>query len=165
MAICLDAEPEGFFLADVDGMPTGYGISLTDARRLLRVGLRRLPSLLARWMAGRYGVAPGAAMRLVREKLMFWSHADLPGADCRARIMSLAVHPRAQGGGVGRALFETAVAYLRSRGAGRVRLEVRPDNAPARHIYETTGFRSIGRVHDTRGPWEVMVLDLEAGDG
>jgi len=105
------------------------------------------------------------ALRLAREKLMFWRHADLPGADCPARILSLAVHPRGQGRGLGKALMAAALAYLGAQGATCVRLEVRPDNAPARHIYEKTGFRSVGQVHDTRGPWEVMILELGSPDG
>jgi len=165
MAICLDAEPEGFLVAEVDGRPAGYAICPSDAGRIQRAGLRHLPAIAWRWVTGQYGVGLRAVARLAREKLMFWRQADLPGADCPARILSLAVHPRGQGHGLGKALMAAALDYLRAQGASRVRLEVRPDNAAARHIYEKMGFRDVGQVHDTRGPWDVMILELGSPDG
>ncbi|HDP89400.1 MAG TPA: GNAT family N-acetyltransferase [Thioalkalivibrio sp.] len=165
MAVCLDAEPEGFLVADVDGRPAGYVICASDAGRIRRAGLGHLPAILWRWVRGRYAIGLRAALRLAREKLMSWRHPDLPGADCPARFVSLAVHPRGQGHGLGRALFEAALDYLRAKGHTRIRLEVRPHNAAARRIYETNGFRSVGQVHDTRGPWEVMMLELGSSNG
>ncbi|MEA3400186.1 MAG: GNAT family N-acetyltransferase [Armatimonadota bacterium] len=165
MGICLAAEPEGFLVADVEGQPAGYVVCPSAVRRIRAAGVRRLPGILWRWLTGRYGVGLGAALRLAREKLMFWRHADLPEADVPARVLSLAVHPRGQGRGLGKALFSAALEYLRGQDARRVRLEVRPDNEVARHIYEKAGFRSVGQAHDTRAPWEVMVLDLEDTGG
>lgn len=164
MAICLAAEPAGFLVATIDGAVAGYVICPTDAGRIRGAGLRRLPALAWRWLTGRYGVGLRAVVRLAREKLMFWGHADLPGAECPARILSIAVHPRGQGHGLGKTLMAAALAYLRSRGASCVRLEVRPDNAAARHIYEKLGFRAVGQVYDTRGPWDVMLLELGSPD-
>lgn len=160
MGMALAAEPEGFLVADVEAEPAGYVICPADVRRIRGTALRRLPILVWRWLTGRYGVGLGPALRLVREKLMFWRHAELPEANVPARVLSIAVYPRGQGRGVGTALFAAALEYLRGQCATRVRLEVRPDNEVARHIYERAGFRGVGRVHDTRGAWEVMVLEL-----
>lgn len=162
MDISRVAEPAGFFIAELGNEAAGYAISSSDVSRIRRIGLPRLPALLWRWVTGRYDVALSSAIRLVREKLLFWRHAKLPGTDCPARLLSLAVHPRAQGHGLGGALFSAALDHLRDVGVPRVRLEVRPDNDVARHIYEKAGFHSVGQVHDTRGPWDVMILHLEA---
>ena len=45
-----------------------------------------------------------------------------------------------QGLGFGRALMDYLVAACRERGAGRVRLKVKGDNAGARALYENAGF-------------------------
>jgi [ribosomal protein S18]-alanine N-acetyltransferase len=67
--------------------------------------------------------------------------ADARGAD--AEIMTVAVAPRAQGRGVGRALLDTLRQTAAERGAGRLVLEVRADNAAARALYAATGFDQI----------------------
>ncbi len=66
---------------------------------------------------------------------------DARGAD--AEIMTVAVAPRAQGRGVGRALLDTLRRTAAERGAGRLVLEVRADNAAARALYAATGFDQI----------------------
>lgn len=165
MAICLAAEPEGFLVATIDGAVAGYVICPSDARRIRGAGLRRMPGIAWRWLTGRYGIGLRAVTRLAREKLMFWGHSDLPEADCPARILSIAVHPRGQGHGLGKTLMAAALHYLRGRGASCVRLEVRPTNVAARHIYQKLGFRDVGEVEDTRGPWDVMLLELGSSDG
>jgi ribosomal-protein-alanine N-acetyltransferase len=66
---------------------------------------------------------------------------DARGAD--AEIMTVAVAPRAQGRGVGRALVEALGQTAVDRGAGRLTLEVRADNAAARALYAATGFDQI----------------------
>jgi ribosomal-protein-alanine acetyltransferase len=66
---------------------------------------------------------------------------DARGGD--AEIMTVAVAPRAQGQGVGRALLETLRQTAAERGAGRLVLEVRADNAAARALYAATGFDQI----------------------
>jgi len=149
-------------VVEVDGRVAGYAICPTRSGRIWRTGLLRghLWCMFWHWITGRYGIGPGPIARLTHEKLLFWRHSDLPEADCGARILSLAVHPDAQGMGLGKLLMNAGLDHLRERGAARVRLEVRPDNAPAHHIYEKLGFRSVGVVHDTRGAWDVMILDL-----
>ncbi len=41
-----------------------------------------------------------------------------------------------------------------------MRLEVRPENQPARRLYQRIGFRVVGQFEDSRGPWEVMTLQF-----
>lgn len=55
-------------------------------------------------------------------------------------IEGLAVHPDAQGHGIGRRLVDAAVDEVRRRGGRRVTLHVLGGNAGARRLYETAGF-------------------------
>jgi len=165
MTICQRAEPGAFTVAELDGGVVGYAICPSDSGRIWRSGLIRgaLLCMFWHWVTGGYGIGLRAALRVISEKLMFWRHESLPQASCPARILSVAVDPSAQGLGLGRKLTEAGLGYLRGRGVRCVRLEVRPGNAAARHIYESVGFRDVGVIHDTRGPWDVMMLDMADG--
>ena len=65
--------------------------------------------------------------------------------DPEAEIADLAVAPAARRRGVGRALLEWATGELRTLGVDTLYLEVRESNRAARALYETNGFRSVGR--------------------
>lgn len=60
-------------------------------------------------------------------------------------ILNVAVREERRRGGVGRALVRAALAALDGAGAGRVHLEVRASNVAARRLYESEGFRLVGR--------------------
>lgn len=62
-----------------------------------------------------------------------------------ARLYSIAVVPSLRGRGAGRALVNWALDRAAWRGAEGLRLEVRADNAAARSMYESMGFRLIGQ--------------------
>ncbi len=55
-------------------------------------------------------------------------------------IEGLAVHPDAQGHGIGRRLVEAGIEEARRRGGSRVTLRVLAGNAAARALYEAAGF-------------------------
>ena len=57
-------------------------------------------------------------------------------------LCHLAVHPTHRGRGLGTRLSRWATSYLRSRGAGVVRLE---STREAEGLYEALGFRAVGR--------------------
>ncbi|MBI4542165.1 MAG: ribosomal protein S18-alanine N-acetyltransferase [Gemmatimonadetes bacterium] len=81
-------------------------------------------------------------------------------------ILNLAVQPRARGRGVGSALLEAMLDWLRGQGASCVFLEVRPSNHAAIELYRRAGFSPLG-VRDGyyRRPREdalTMVLELGA---
>jgi ribosomal protein S18 acetylase RimI-like enzyme len=69
-------------------------------------------------------------------------------------VSNVAVHPEKQGRGIGRALLEASLEFAQDRGGTWVILQVRDDNVPARNLYESLDFRSIG---------EVVRLSREAG--
>jgi len=62
-----------------------------------------------------------------------------------AEIADLAVAPDWRQRGIGRALLARSVAELVAVGVRTLYLEVRESNAAARTLYETHGFRSVGR--------------------
>ena len=62
-----------------------------------------------------------------------------------AEILTLAVRPEAQRGGIGHALVEAGAAAAAGAGAEAMWLEVAADNAPALALYGRTGFEAAGR--------------------
>ena len=62
-----------------------------------------------------------------------------------AEIADLAVAPEARRRGVGRALLARAIDVLESLAVRAVHLEVRESNRAARTLYESAGFRALGR--------------------
>lgn len=55
-------------------------------------------------------------------------------------IHDLSVIPEKRNKGVGKVLLEAVAEAAKKRGACKITLEVRPDNASARHLYQTAGF-------------------------
>ena len=62
------------------------------------------------------------------------------------RILSLAVDPDARRQGVARALLKEAEKRVRERGGKELVLELREDNAAARALYESLGFKQTGTL-------------------
>lgn len=68
-------------------------------------------------------------------------------------IGNVVVHPDYRGRGIGRALVEAALEAARKDAEVRwVGLEVRVDNAPACHLYESLGFELVGQMHHLLRP-------------
>ncbi|MBI0535879.1 GNAT family N-acetyltransferase [Roseomonas sp. KE2513] len=62
-----------------------------------------------------------------------------------AEILTIAVDPSAQRGGLGATLLGAALAEVARRGASVLFLEVSERNAPARALYARTGAEPVGR--------------------
>lgn len=62
------------------------------------------------------------------------------GRGLTGRIYALAVGPEARGLSLGRLLMRREIALLKTRGAGRIFLEVREDNVAAIRLYLALGF-------------------------
>jgi [ribosomal protein S18]-alanine N-acetyltransferase len=81
-------------------------------------------------------------------------------------ITNVAVRPDLRRQGIGRALLSAIVDDARQRGAKTVALEVRPSNREARTLYDSYGFRVVGRrkgyYYDTGEDALVMELVLSA---
>lgn len=74
-----------------------------------------------------------------RAAILGWITGDV------AEIDMLAVHPSAQRSGLGRQLLDAWEADVRTRGATKVWLDVRPSNEAALRLYQGAGYRSTGR--------------------
>lgn len=69
---------------------------------------------------------------------------ELPASDHVWHVTGLAVDPRAQGAGTGRALMEALIGEARRRGGTRMTLRVFGPNEGARRLYERLGFEVEG---------------------
>jgi ribosomal-protein-alanine N-acetyltransferase len=95
--------------------------------------------------------------------ICLWEVAD------EVHITNVAVHPELRRRGVGRSLLSAVLDDARQRKLRLVVLEVRPSNAEALGLYESFGFRVVGRrrgyYYDTGEDALVMEASLVAGDG
>ncbi len=62
------------------------------------------------------------------------------------RIEMVGVSPARRRMGLGRAIFDAGIDHLLRQGSDALSLDVDAENAPARHIYEAAGFRTINKV-------------------
>jgi ribosomal-protein-alanine N-acetyltransferase len=62
-----------------------------------------------------------------------------------AEILSVATAPPARGRGIGAAMLDLHLRRLAGLGVAAVYLEVEEENAPARRLYASAGFRAVGR--------------------
>jgi len=85
--------------------------------------------------------------------------------DDDAHLFLLAVQPKAQGRGIGRALVGWLEKSCRTAGIQRIRLEVRASNLGARRFYEQLDYRFVSQVagyYERREAAVVMVKSLTA---
>ena len=75
-------------------------------------------------------------------------------------IHTLAVDPDRLGRGVGRFMVECCIARARQLGYQAIRLDVVPDNLPARRLYEACGFSFAGEKDLERGLEEIPTFAL-----
>jgi GNAT superfamily N-acetyltransferase len=74
------------------------------------------------------------------------------GSDEEAKLRVLLVEPHARGLGIGKRLVDECISFSVSAGYRRLSLWTSGDLQPARHIYETVGFRMIHEEpHDLFG--------------
>ncbi|TAM58372.1 MAG: ribosomal-protein-alanine N-acetyltransferase [Rhodanobacter sp.] len=87
-----------------------------------------------------------------------------------AHVLNICIGPAYRGKGLGRHLLRRLLDIARWNGAERVFLEVRTSNPLAKALYESVGFKEIGRrpryypARDGREDAIVMALDIAAGD-
>ena len=159
-AVSLAAERGSLIVADSDGEIVGYILATTDVARLRRAAFWQgyCLRLLWRTLSGSYDLRWRTLRILAADKWAFLRGARRWGAQ-GTRLLSLAVHPGHQSQGIGRQLIQAALEYLRNKRAQPIRLEVRPDNAAALHLYQAAGFRARGEYCDSQGKWLVMVRE------
>lgn len=62
-----------------------------------------------------------------------------------AQITNVAVMPEYQNQSIGRKMLNEIICIAKEKGADAMTLEVRPSNQSAIHLYESLGFKSVGR--------------------
>jgi ribosomal-protein-alanine N-acetyltransferase len=89
------------------------------------------------------------------------AYAGLWAAPPDADIQTIAVGSGRRGCGLGEVLLRHLVDQARERGARRLHLEVRADNAAARRLYSAAGFREV-RVRERYYPdsCDAVVMEL-----
>lgn len=161
---CMENEPDSVIVAEIGNRIVGYIIAPKDLGRLIRYFVWRGPLLqmAGRWLMGKYDLPIRAVFLAALNWIGLWKESRKSGIqeDTSARILSIAVSPSHQGMGIGSGLIKSAIARLKNEGIHKVRLEVRPDNASAIHVYEKHGFKTAGRMKDTQGEWLIMFADL-----
>lgn len=65
-----------------------------------------------------------------------------------ARLYSMAVDPKGRGQGIARALLKELEKAVVALGVATMRLEVKPDNLPARSLYERLGYQYYATLED-----------------
>lgn len=73
---------------------------------------------------------------------------------------TLATDPECAGQGIGRRLVECCVDYAKNHGFKGIRLDVVPENNPARRLYEKCGFSYVGDVDLERGLEEIPLFSM-----
>jgi ribosomal protein S18 acetylase RimI-like enzyme len=165
LAQLYDVEPQGFFVACSEEHLAGFMIVTSDLAALRRMFLLRgkLFRLLVRWIFGRYrGLGVGFLARLGK---IWWAYRSagrmaLPRGPL-AQIVSVVVDRPFQGKGIGKALSERALAYLRTTSARIVRLEVDAAKTIPIGLYQKLGFATRATIPTPRGPALVMTLRLK----
>jgi ribosomal protein S18 acetylase RimI-like enzyme len=129
------AEADGEIVGVIVGFPTGEGEDL--ARRFLTLTAWRIPPWRWRRLLRHLNAASGM------------SPSPAPGS---WYVDALAVAAGARRQGVARALLADAEAIARAKGATGVSLDTGIENAPARRLYEASGFeqRDIRRARNER---------------
>lgn len=75
-------------------------------------------------------------------------------------IHTLAVDPELYGNNIGQFMVTYCIDYARKNGYKAIRLDVVPDNIPAKHLYEKLGFKHAGTKDLERNIPEIPVFDL-----
>lgn len=159
-----EAEPEAALVAKTaQGEIVGYCFAPVRLSALWRrcVFTGALFIWAWRWLTGQYGFGFYPVKIIAINKLLFLRSSLKPFKAANARILSVAVTEAWRGRGIAGALLSEAIVYFAAQGAKRVRLEVRPDNAPAVAVYERYGFVPDSRTQDSQGEWLIMFKEME----
>jgi len=122
---------------------------LTDVRAILAIEKESFPTPWSRWTFIAELTQPISYFLVIGPSppspwqlwgyIIFWVVAD------EMHLLNLAVHPNQRRRGIARVLLEEALRQSRAQGATVAWLEVRPSNTAARGLYESFGFKEVGR--------------------
>jgi ribosomal-protein-alanine N-acetyltransferase len=146
--------------------------SVTTYRKLADADLDRVLSIenavhIHPWTRGNFAdsLEAGYHCWIAERDLQLVGYGIVMVAAAEAHLLNLSVSPHWQRRGVGRELTHFFLKLARDYGAGRIYLEVRPSNTPARALYAGIGFEEIGVRRDyypaTDGREDAVVMDLK----
>lgn len=125
-------------VAEEDGEILGYILGSCSHLALTLYLLPRLPLLLLKLLLGCYG-PPLPHLRYLLRLVLF------PGPKAPKRLypahLHIAVDPKAQGKGLGKALLADFLECLKQKGVKGVQLSTTRANTAARRLYQSQGFR------------------------
>ena len=152
--------PDGFIGAYEDGRLLGYAIFVPSLKTVQRRAILSGEVFKWSWNTIRRGeLRFEHLVGIARNKLSFVRGGQRFRTKGDAQLLNVAVDPAAQGRGIAQQLVAAGMRAMRERGVPEVRLEVRPWNAPAVHVYRKLGWREAGRTRDLEGEWLVMVAN------
>jgi len=96
--------------------------------------------------------------RSVLETLAYGRGAPGGAEGVRAELLAMAVREDRRGRGVGRALVEAFLAELARSGVAEARVVAGDSHGAARGLYESCGFRPVGRVELHRGQGSTVLV-------
>jgi ribosomal protein S18 acetylase RimI-like enzyme len=159
-----EAEPCAAFVAkDLEGTVVGYVLAPTHISNLWKRALfgGHVFRWTWQWLKGEYGFGFYPVKVMFSNKIGFLRSAWTPKIAAEARILSVAVSPSARGHGLATKLMVCALEYFKEQKVPLIRLEVRPDNTPAKRVYEKLGFTEAGFTRDSQGDWLIMLKEME----
>lgn len=147
---------QGVVAKDRDGSIRGYCLYSSPSSGGKRNWRRIVPTALRLFAY----IAPLEALRLVANQLVMSITARKHKIDrsAAAHIISIAVCPTFQAGGLGTALFNRVLDNLRNE---PVLLNVRLDNEAAGRVYRKAGFSVYGSRRDLQGRWLILHKDVQ----
>jgi ribosomal protein S18 acetylase RimI-like enzyme len=126
-------------LAALADSPSAFGSSLAAERER--------PEAFWRERLAQSGTGGGATFGVIDAEGEWHGLAGVfadPEDRAAASLVSMWVHPRARGQGLGRRMIEAAAAWTTQRGIGELRLWVTQTNEPAIALYRSCGFEPTG---------------------
>jgi ribosomal protein S18 acetylase RimI-like enzyme len=164
LSVIREYEPEGFYISSENKQIVGFIMVISDINKFSRhIVTRGYPiRFLFRWVAGKYH-----GLRLVFLKRLWkiyrdYRHSEVPPpALPMGQVLSIVVDKSRQGQGIGSALFEKAIDYLKTTSCRVIRLEVDAENENAIRMYRKFGFDEQTRFISPRGEALAMIKILK----
>jgi ribosomal-protein-alanine N-acetyltransferase len=150
---------QGFLIAVENNQVCGYIVMADDIKRLWLQAVTSgfLKRAVISTISGEYGLTLPTLYKIVQNKLLYFGFEMTTKPS--AQVLSIAVHPKCQGEGIGQKLLSKGIKYIESLGGKRIKLEARPENIAAVKIYEKHGFRTVGETKDLQGKWLIMIRE------
>jgi len=150
---------QGFFVAVENEEVCGYVIMANDIKKLWIYAVTSgfFKNAIKAVVSGKYGLNLSTLYKVVKNKLLYLRFEIT--TEPSAQVLSIAVHPKHWGKGIGQKLLSKGIRHIEDLGINKIKLEVRPNNISALKIYEKYGFRTVGETKDLQGKWLIMMRE------